>query len=98
MKNILLAIEVNNTALMNRMLDAASQMSKAFNSKCWLIQIAAPDPDFVGYEEVDKLNIELLILGNKNHSLLHSIFIGSVTDDLIQEAKIPILLIPGAED
>ncbi|NBG65749.1 universal stress protein [Acidiluteibacter ferrifornacis] len=148
MKNILVAIEVNNTALMNRMLDAAAQMSKAFNSKCWLIQIAAPDPDFVGYEvgpqyirdfkaeelrevhravqtqtellktkgvdaeglmiqgpteemileEVDKLNIELLILGNKNHGLLHSIFIGSVTDDLIQEAKIPILLIPGEED
>ena len=40
MKNILVAIEVNNTALMNRMLDAAAQMSKAFNSKCWLIQIS----------------------------------------------------------
>jgi len=145
MKNILVAIEVNNTELMNRMLDSATQLAKAFNAKCWLIQIAAPDPDFVGYEvgpqyirdfkadelreihrevqtqtqlltakgidaeglmiqgsteemilaEVEKLKIDLLVLGNKNHGLLHSIFIGSITDDLIKEARIPILLIPG---
>jgi nucleotide-binding universal stress UspA family protein len=148
MKNILIAIEVNNTDLMNKMLDTAVQMGKAFNSKCWLIQIAEPDPDFVGYEvgpqyirdfkaeelrethravqaqtellksrgveaeglmiqgpteemiqkEVDKLKIDLLILGNKNHGMLHSIFIGSITDDLIKDAKIPILLIPGETD
>ena len=145
MKNILVAIEVNNSDLMNRMLADASKLAIAFNAKCWLIQIEAPEPDFVGYEagpqyirdlradeireshsalqqqtallkakgvnvegltiqgpteemirlEVDKLGIDLLILGNKNHGLLHSIFIGSVTDDLIKESKIPIYLVPG---
>jgi nucleotide-binding universal stress UspA family protein len=145
MKNILVAIEVNNSDLMNRMLATAAKFAKAFGAKCWLIQVAAPDPDFVGYEagpqyirdlradelksshrelqeqtellkkhqievegltiqgpteqiileEVAKLNIDLLILGNKNHGLLHTIFIGSVTDDLIKDAKIPIYLVPG---
>ncbi len=145
MKNILVAIELNNSDLMNRMLETAANFAQAFGAKCWLIQVAAPDPDFVGYEvgpqyirnlradelreshtalqeqteilkkrqidvegltiqgpteqmileEVDKLNIDLLILGNKNHGLLHSIFIGSITDDLIKDAKIPIYLVPG---
>lgn len=145
MKNILVAIEVNNSDLMNRMLATAAKFAKAFGAKCWLVQVAAPDPDFVGYEagpqyirdlradelksshrelqeqtellkkhqievegltiqgpteqiileEVAKLNIDLLILGNKNHGLLHTIFIGSVTDDLIKDAKIPIYLVPG---
>ncbi len=145
MKNILVAIEVNNSDLMNRMLETTAKFAKAFGAKCWLIQVAAPNPDFVGYEagpqyirdlradelreshsalqeqtnllkkhqidaegltiqgpteqmileEVDKLNIDLMILGNKNHGLLHTIFIGSVTDDLIKDAKIPIYLVPG---
>lgn len=144
MKNILVAIETNNSKLTSRMISEATKFALAFDSKCWLIQIVAPDPDFVGFEvgpqyirdltaeqlkashralqeqtnilkamgvnaegltiqgpteemirkEVDKLAIDLLILGNKNHGLLHSIFIGSITDDLIKEVHIPIYLVP----
>ena len=32
------------------LIDKALELAKSFNSKLWLVHIAAPDPDFVGYE------------------------------------------------
>ena len=32
------------------LIDKALDLAKAFDSKLWLVHIAAPDPDFVGYE------------------------------------------------
>ena len=48
MKNILVAVDFSNDdeVLLNR----ASQMALMFKSKIWVVHIAAPDPDFVGYE------------------------------------------------
>jgi len=48
MKNILVALELDefDELLMNQ----AVELAKAFDSKLWLIHIAAPEPDFVGYE------------------------------------------------
>lgn len=48
MKNILVALDIDNDA--QKLLDQASQMAEKFGSKVWIIHIAAPDPDFVGYE------------------------------------------------
>ncbi len=48
MKNILVTIDFSENE--NILLDKAFQMADAFNSKLWLMHIAAPDPDFVGYE------------------------------------------------
>ena len=45
-------------------------------------------------EEVDKLKIDLLILGNKKHSFIDVLFKGSIVDDLMDEINIPILLVP----
>jgi len=47
MKNILVTIDFNNSEQL--LIDKAFQLAKAFDSKIWLIHIAAPDPDFVGY-------------------------------------------------
>lgn len=48
MKNILVTIDFDvKTTLL---IDNAHKLAKAFNSKIWLVHIAAPDPDFVGYE------------------------------------------------
>lgn len=48
MKNILVTIDFNkNEALL---IDKAFELAKSFNSKLWLMHIAAPDPDFVGYD------------------------------------------------
>lgn len=144
MKNILLALELQDEELSERLIAQAAKLASAFDAKCWLIHIAAPDPDFVGYgvgpqyirdllaedlkedhkkiqtyaqqlkqqnisaeglliqgatvesiiEEIQKLQIDLLILGNKHHGILYSTFVGSVTDDLLEQISIPVYLIP----
>jgi nucleotide-binding universal stress UspA family protein len=47
MKNILVTIDFNKGD--QKLIDKAIQLAKTSNSKVWLIHIAAPDPDFVGY-------------------------------------------------
>ena len=48
MKNILVTIDFNDNEQV--LIDMAFQLAEKFNSKIWLIHIAAPDPDFVGYD------------------------------------------------
>lgn len=48
MKNILVTIDFNQNE--DLLLEKAFQIAEAFESKLWLLHIAAPDPDFVGYE------------------------------------------------
>lgn len=47
MKKILVTIELNENDQL--LIDKAFQLAKAFNSKVWIVHIAAPHPDFVGY-------------------------------------------------
>ncbi len=144
MKNILLALELQDKEMSERLIAEATKLALAFNAKCWLIHIAAPEPDFVGYEvgpqyirdivaedfkedhkeiqayaqklkdqkivteglmiqgstveaiinEIQKLEIDLLILGNKHHGILYSTFVGSVTDDILEQVSIPVYLTP----
>ncbi len=48
MKNILLTVdfEENTDFLINK----AHELAEKFEAKVWLLHVAAPDPDFVGYE------------------------------------------------
>lgn len=144
MKNILVALELEDLIFSEKIAQHAAELAKAFHAKCWLVHIAAPEPDFVGYEvgpqyirdmlaedlkeehktiqelaskiaktgiqtegimvqgpteemilkEVEKLNIDLAVLGNKKHGLLYTTFVGSVTEDLVHDLDIPVLLIP----
>src|SRR5438128_1087305 len=48
MKNILVTIDFDDQARM--LLDKAEELAIKFDSKIWVLHIAAPDPDFVGYE------------------------------------------------
>jgi nucleotide-binding universal stress UspA family protein len=48
MKNILVTIDFDKNEQL--LIDKAFQLANAFDSKIWLVHIAAPDPDFVGYE------------------------------------------------
>ena len=141
-KNILLSIDFDDNE--QKLLDTAKQMGLAFNAKVWLIHIAAPDPDFVGYDvgpqyirdqraedlreehkklqnyadnlnvsgvdsdgllvqgattdmilkEAKQLNIDLMILGHNKRNYLYDIFVGSVSEDVIKESKIPVLVVP----
>ncbi len=47
MKNILVTIDFNKNEQL--LVDKAFQLAEKFDSKIWLIHIAAPDPDFIGY-------------------------------------------------
>jgi nucleotide-binding universal stress UspA family protein len=47
MKNILLALDLMHTDA--PLIEYAKSMATAFNSKVWIVHIAAPEPDFVGY-------------------------------------------------
>ena len=48
MKNILAAIDFKGHE--EQIIETATKFARTFGSKIWLIHIAAPDPDFVGYE------------------------------------------------
>lgn len=48
MKNILVAVRFDKSC--QRLVDQAADFARKFSAKIWLIHIAAPDPDFVGYE------------------------------------------------
>ncbi len=48
MKNLLAALELKGDAA--PVLAAASELAMALGAKLWLLHVAAPEPDFVGYE------------------------------------------------
>ena len=64
MKNILIAIDFNGSEQI--LINQGFQLAEKFNSKIWLIHIAAPEPDFIPYSggeapnnERDKRALEL---------------------------------------
>lgn len=48
MQNIMIAIDFSDD--ISSVLTAGLQLAGKFNSKVWLVHVADPDPDFVGYE------------------------------------------------
>jgi len=49
MKNILVTLDFERNE--HLLIDKAFQFAKPFDSKIWLMHIAAPEPDFVGYND-----------------------------------------------
>ena len=47
MNNILVAIDFSDVT--PKVIEQAAKIARCFSSKLWLIHIAAPEPDFVGY-------------------------------------------------
>ncbi len=48
MKNILVALEMNKGD--ERLIEQATILGAKFEAKVWIIHVAAPDPDFVGFD------------------------------------------------
>ncbi|NNC48950.1 MAG: universal stress protein [Flaviramulus sp.] len=144
MKNILIPIEFNSNE--QKLIDQGIKLAEQFNSKIWLVHIAAPEPDFVPYIggsdpnnererralelkkehkilqdyshtinnkgvnassllvqgptvetllfEVEKLHIDLIIMGNNKHSFIYKVFLESVSNEIVKKSKIPVLLVP----
>ena len=91
MKNILVTINFDENEKL--LIEKAIQLAQSFDSKLWLIHVAAPDPDFVGYE-VGPQNIRDSIAEElrKEHKLLHEYSIGIKKKGIDSEG----LLIQGA--
>ncbi|MBN1181734.1 MAG: universal stress protein [Bacteroidales bacterium] len=142
MKNILVAVDFEKSD--QQIIDKALQLADAFGSKIWILHIAAPEPDFVGYEvgpqyirdfrasdlkeehhqineytstftkkgikaegllvqgatiemviaEAEKLSADLIIAGHREHSFFYKAFVGSVSAEILEKSKIPVLLVP----
>ena len=121
----------------------SGELAGVYGAKCWLIHVAAPDPEFVGYDvgpqyvrdaraealreehqtlakykeqlkgqgvncdalliqghvnesilaEIAKLNIDMVVVGSHGRSGLYEILIGSVTQFMLKNASIPVLIV-----
>ncbi|CDF80402.1 universal stress protein, UspA family [Formosa agariphila KMM 3901] len=142
MKNILVTIDFNGKEKV--LLEKAYELALAFKSKLWIMHIAAPDPDFVGYgvgpdevrndradelraehrklqeysknmtdrgvdadgllvdgatietilKSAEKLNAELIITGHEEHGFFYRAIMGSTAEQLLEESKIPLMIVP----
>lgn len=45
-------------------------------------------------EEIEKLNIDLVIIGHHQHSLMYQIFTGSTHSAVVKKSKVPVLIVP----
>ncbi len=48
MKNILVGIDFHKETQV--LISESAKLAKAFGAKVWLIHVAPPEPDFVGYD------------------------------------------------
>jgi nucleotide-binding universal stress UspA family protein len=141
-KNILALIDFS--IICEQIVDRAGELAAFYNAKCWLIHVAAPDPEFVGFDvgpqyirdhradqlqeehrqldgfkerlaetgvdcealliqgqinptilgEIEKLNIDLVVLGSHGHSKLYDLLVGSVCEYTLRHATVPLMIIP----
>ena len=45
-------------------------------------------------KEADNLKIDLIILGSHGHGALYNLLLGSVTQGVLKNAKVPVLIVP----
>lgn len=142
MKNILLAIDFDGD--IQKLLQATAAIASGFGSKVWVMHVAAPEPDFVGYDpgpqaerdhvanelrkehvlvqqiaeqlmaqgiaaegllvqgptvetmlaEAEKLKIDLLAIGFREHGFFHKIVLGNTTLEVVRKSGVPLLVVP----
>ena len=44
--------------------------------------------------EAERLEADLIVLGSHGHGLMHRVLLGSVSQEVLQKSRIPVLLIP----
>ena len=59
--------------------DAAEELADVFY---WVLRIA------------DKLDIDLVVMGSHGHGGLYKAFVGSVSEQLLHESEVPVLIVP----
>ena len=77
----------------HRQIQRFADKLKAEDINCDGLMIQGPTEQMI-LEEIKKLNIDLLVIGNKKRGFLQELFVGSITNDLIKDVSIPIFLVP----
>lgn len=142
MKNILAAVDFSPVTA--KVLDIAKAMASAFGAKLWIIHVAAPEPDFIGFKtgpqyvrdhlaeqlrkehvdlqamagackqegidaeallvqgptaetivaETELLKADVVLVGSHGRGALFKAIVGSVSEQVIGECRVPVLVIP----
>ncbi|MDQ3101545.1 MAG: universal stress protein, partial [Bacteroidota bacterium] len=48
-------------------------------------------------EEIDRLNADMIIMGSHGKSGLFKAFVGSVSEQVLRESRIPVLIVPALD-
>lgn len=142
MKHILIPYDFS--AVGEQLLNVATDLAKPLGAKLWVVHVAAPDPDFVGFkvgpqyvrdhmadllrqehqdlqditkrigeqgieaeallvqgptvdtllEVAKRVQADLFVVGSHGRSALFRAFVGSVSEQLLKDSKIPVLVVP----
>ena len=142
MKNVIAAVDFSPVS--EAVVSHAIHLARVNQGRLWIVHVAAPDPDFVGYEvgpevvrqqratrlreehqqledmardanaggvtttalmiqgptsrtlleKAAELDADLLVLGSHGHGALHNLLVGSVTESVVKDARIPVLIVP----
>lgn len=145
MKSILAAVDFSEAT--PRLLNLARDLARWSGAKLWVVHVAAPDPDFVGFEtgpqyirdhrahqlreehaqlqamaaearsggidaealliqgptaetilsEAARLNAQLVVLGSHGRGALYRTFVGSVSEQVLGESRVPVLVVPSKQ-
>ncbi|MCB0764201.1 MAG: universal stress protein [Flavobacteriales bacterium] len=145
MKNILVPLDLS--AIGPAVLNVAEQLAAPLGAKLWLLHVAAPEPDFVGYDagptyvrdqradelrkehvemqemaagsrargldceallvqgpttdtllqECVRLKIDMIVMGSHGRSALYKTFVGSVSEQVLTNTTVPVLVVPPSD-
>lgn len=139
-----LLVPVDLSEATDAVLEVARRTAQATHGSVWLLHVAAPDPDFVGYEagpavlreqvaheyrdqhralqahaetlraegmdatalliqgptaatilaEARRLGADLIVMATHGHGAVFHLVVGSVSQGVLRDATIPVLLVP----
>ncbi len=144
--DILIAIEFSENA--RKLLDTTISLLRDSIETVWLLHVAEPDPDFVGYEadpavmriqvaegyhrehrqlhdlaeelrgrglnakallvqgetvkaviqQAEKLRVDMIVIGSHEHGALYHFLLGDVSQGILRQSGIPVLVMPIRRD
>jgi nucleotide-binding universal stress UspA family protein len=142
MKTILVPVDFSDATA--PAVEQASRLAEAMSARLVLLHVAAPEPEFIGYDpgppsvrqqvaeeltgehrrlqalersiegrgldvtaltvqgypvekildEAGRRRADLIVMGSHGHGMLRTLLVGSVTEGVLRDATIPVLIVP----
>ncbi len=91
--------QMRRTKMMNQLkVQLTDMMPEDHHNQCPAIAVlldGEPHKELINYAKQQQ--IDMIVLGTRNHSILKKFMVGSITDKIIQDANCPVLTIPEGE-